>query len=104
MADMDKIRNLKALGKRAQSWHKCYMTEIFRVRLDRDLIRQARGVAEEIGMSAGDVVRLTFTQMVKRRAIPFPLQADTPESKVLSSPRRRSKLWDAMNEGRPKAR
>jgi hypothetical protein len=40
-------------------------------------------------------------QMLKRRAIPFPLQADTPESEILSSSKRRSKLWDAMNEGKP---
>ena len=63
--------------------------------MDRDLIRRANKVAEEIGTSPGEVVRLMFTQMVKRRAIPFPLQAETPESEVLSTAERRSKLWDA---------
>ena len=80
------------------------MTEVFRVRLERDLIREANQVAEEIGTSPGEVVRLLFRQMVKRRAIPFPLQADTPESEVLSSSQRRSEMWDAMNEGKPSAR
>jgi addiction module RelB/DinJ family antitoxin len=80
------------------------MTQVFRVRLERDLLRRANKVAEEIGTSPGEVVRLMFRQMVKRRAIPFPLQADSPESEVLASPRRRSEMWDAMNEGRPSAR
>jgi antitoxin component of RelBE/YafQ-DinJ toxin-antitoxin module len=63
--------------------------------MDRTLIRQANEVAAEIGTSPGEVVRLMFTQMVKRRAIPFPLQADPPEKEMLSSPERRSKMWDA---------
>jgi antitoxin component of RelBE/YafQ-DinJ toxin-antitoxin module len=78
------------------------MTEVFRVRLEKDLIREAKTVAEQIGTSPGEVVRTVFTQMVKRRAIPFPLQADTPEAEVLSSGKRRSKMWDEMDEGRPK--
>jgi hypothetical protein len=44
---------------------------------------------------------IQIRQMVRRRAIPFPLQADSPESEVLGSPKRRSELWDAMNEGKP---
>jgi len=80
------------------------MTETFRVRIDRQLFKQAKKVADDIGTTPGDVVRLLFKQMVKRRAIPFPIQADTPESEVLSSPERRSKLWDLMDEGKPAAR
>ena len=80
------------------------MTEVFRVRLERKLIREANLVAQEIGTSPGEIVRLMFKQLVKRRAVPFPLQADTPESEILSKPRRRSEMWDAMNEGKPAAR
>ena len=64
------------------------MTEVFRVRVDRKLIRQATDVAEEIGTSPGELVRLMFHQLVKRRAVPFPLQADTPEAEVLGSNQR----------------
>ena len=80
------------------------MTEMFRCRIDRRLIAQATKVAEEIGTTPGDVVRLLFTQMVKRRTIPFSLRADSPEEEVLSPIRRRSELWDQMNEGTPPAR
>lgn len=69
---------------------------MFRVRVDKRLLREASAVTEEIGTTPGEVVRLLFKQMVKRRAIPFPLQADAPEDDVLSSPARRAKLWDEM--------
>jgi addiction module RelB/DinJ family antitoxin len=79
-------------------------TEEFRVRIDRRLMRQARQVAEGIGTSPGEVVRMLFAQMVKRRTIPFPLQADSPEEDVLGPAKRRAELWDALNEGKPAAR
>ena len=79
-------------------------TEEFRVRIDRELAKQARKVADEIGTTPGEIVRLLFVQLVKRRAIPFPLQADSPESEVLRPVARRAQLWDQMNEGIPPAR
>ena len=77
---------------------------MFRCRVDSALLAQAAKVAEEIGTSPGEVVRLCFRQPVKRRAIPFPLQAETPEDEVLSPPQRRAELWDQMNEGKLPAR
>jgi len=47
------------------------MKEVFRVRLERKFIRQASEVATEIGTSPGEIVRLLFKQLVKRRAVPF---------------------------------
>jgi len=79
-------------------------TEEFRVRIDRALVREAKRVAEEMGTTPGDIVRMLFAQLVKRRAIPFPLQADSPESEVLGSAKRRAELWDKMDEGKPPAR
>jgi antitoxin component of RelBE/YafQ-DinJ toxin-antitoxin module len=79
-------------------------TEEFRVRVDRKLIEAARRVAEEIGTSPGELVRLLFTQLVKRRAVPFPLQADSLEEEVLGSPERRAKMLDYLDEGKPAAR
>ena len=71
------------------------MTEMFRVRIDRKLIAQASKVAEEIGTTPGEVVRMLFKQMAKRRTIPFPLQSlDRPEDEIFSSPERRNKLAD----------
>lgn len=70
------------------------MTEIFRVRVEKPLLREVSKVAEEIGTTPGEVVRLLFKQMAKRRTIPFPLQADAPEEEIFSSAERRNSLAD----------
>ncbi len=72
------------------------MTEVFQCRINKDLVAKARAVAREIGTTPGEVVRLMFVQMVKRRAIPFPLQADSPEDEVLPPAKRRVQLWDEL--------
>ena len=72
------------------------MTEIFRVRLESKLIAEASKVTEEMGTTPGDVVRLCFKQLVKRRTIPFPVTADSPEDAVLGPTERRAKLWDEL--------
>ena len=77
---------------------------MFRARIDRKLNSEAQRVAEEIGTTTGEIVRLLFKQLVKRRAIPFPVQADTPESEILGSAERRAKMWDELDEGKPSAR
>jgi addiction module RelB/DinJ family antitoxin len=68
------------------------MTDMFRVRIDRKLISQASKVAEEIGTTPGEVVRMLFKQMVKRRTIPFPINADSPEDEVVGPRARRAEL------------
>ncbi len=72
--------------------------------MERALAREAKAVAKEIGTSPGEIVRLMFKQMVKRRTIPFPIQADTLEDEILSTSRRRTALWDEMKKGKPAAR
>ena len=68
------------------------MSEMFRVRIERSLIKEASKVAEDIGTTPGEVVRLLFKQMVKRRTIPFPLSADSPEDDVVGPAKRRAEL------------
>jgi addiction module RelB/DinJ family antitoxin len=70
------------------------MTELFQCRVDKKLLAKARQVTKDIGTTPGEVVRLMFAQMVKRRAIPFPLNADSPEDEVLGPVKRRVALWD----------
>ncbi len=72
------------------------MTELFRVRIERDLLAQASKVSEEIGIAPGELVRVFFKQLVKRRAVPFPLTADNPEDDVIGPAERRAKLWDEL--------
>jgi addiction module RelB/DinJ family antitoxin len=63
-------------------WHNRGMTDIFRVRIERSLVKRATKVAEEIGTTPGEIVRMLFTQLVKRRAIPFDLKADIDDIDV----------------------
>lgn len=69
---------------------------MFRVRLDRELIAETSRVADEMGTTPGELVRMLFKQVVKRRAVPFSIQADSPEDEILRSESARAKLWDEL--------
>lgn len=70
------------------------MTEVFRCQIEQSLLKEAEAVSEEIGTTPAEVVRLTFTQLVKRRALPFPLTADAPVDGLLDKTRRNRVLRD----------
>jgi len=74
--------------------HIGYMSVIAKSRIDPELKRQAEAVLEEIGLKPREALELFYKQIVKRRAIPFPLQADSPEDELLSPAARRNKLAD----------
>ncbi|HSU55106.1 MAG TPA: type II toxin-antitoxin system RelB/DinJ family antitoxin [Candidatus Dormibacteraeota bacterium] len=74
------------------------MTEIFRVRVDPKLLKQAQKVAEEIGTSPGEIVRICLKQLVKRRAIPFPLEADAESEVNLVNVKRRNRIWSKLDD------
>ncbi len=65
-----------------------------RSRIDPVLKRQAEAVLEEIGLKPRAALELFYKQIMTRRAIPFPVQADSPEDEVLSPPARRNSLAD----------
>jgi antitoxin component of RelBE/YafQ-DinJ toxin-antitoxin module len=77
---------------------------LFRVRVNPGLLKEAKKVSAEIGTTPSEIVRLLFKQLVKRRAVPFPLNADSGEDEILPPTRRRAELWDQMDEGKPAAR
>jgi addiction module RelB/DinJ family antitoxin len=70
------------------------MTDIFRVRIERKLLAKASRVAEEMGTTPGEIVRLLFTQVVKRRAIPFSVSADGRNDDLVDVKRRNRVLRD----------
>lgn len=63
-------------------------------RVDPMLKRQAEAVLDEIGLKPQAALELFYKQIIKRRAIPFPVQADPLEDEVLSVAARRNKLAD----------
>lgn len=83
---------------RAQMWHNRSMTEIFRVRVDRRLLTRASRVAQEMGTTPGEIVRLLFAQLVKRRALPFSVMADNPKNDDLLDVRRRNQVLRDLDD------
>ncbi len=77
-----------------QLGHNVAVSTIARSRIDPELKRQAEAVLEEIGLKPRAALELFYKQIVKRRAIPFPVQADSPEDEVLSPATRRNALAD----------
>jgi len=70
------------------------MSAILKSRIDPDLKREAEAILEEIGLKPRAALELFYKQIVKRRAIPFPVAADSPENEVLSSAARRNAIAD----------
>ena len=70
------------------------MSAVAKSRIDPELKRQAEAVLEEIGLKPRAALELFYKQIIKRRAIPFPVQADSPEDEVLSTAARRNQLAD----------
>ena len=70
------------------------MSAIAKSRIDPELKRQAEAVLEEIGIKPRAALELFYKQIIKRRAIPFPVRADSPEDDVLSPAARRNMMAD----------
>lgn len=70
------------------------MSAIAKSRIDPELKREAEAILEEIGLKPHAALELFYKQIVKRRAIPFPVQADIPEDEVLSPAIRRNAIAD----------
>ena len=70
------------------------MSAIATSRIDPELKRQAEAVLEEIGLKPRAALELFYKQIIKRRAIPFPVKADCPEDDILSTAERRNALAD----------
>ena len=83
-----------AIDAGTHSGHIVAMSAIAKSRIDPELKRQAESVLEEIGLKPRAALELFYKQIVKRRAIPFPVQADAPEDEILSPAARRNALAD----------
>ena len=67
---------------------------ILKSRMNSHLKQEAEPVLAEIGLKPRAALELFYRQIIKHRAIPFPVQADSPEEEVLSHGSRRKALAD----------
>ena len=76
--------------------------EVFRCRIDGKLLSEAEKVTKDIGTTPGEVVRLLFKQLVKRRTIPFPLDADAQDGagNGLVDVKRRNKVLRELDDSK----
>jgi addiction module RelB/DinJ family antitoxin len=70
------------------------MSGVAKSRIDPELKRQAEAILKEIGLKPRAALELFYTQIIKRRAIPFSVQAEPPEEEFLSPAGRRNQLAD----------
>ena len=85
---------IRRIDTRPRLGHIGSMSAIAKSRIDPELKRQAEAVLEEIGLKPRAALELFYKQIIKRRAIPFPVQADSPEDDILSLATRRNQLAD----------
>lgn len=57
-------------------------------------------MAEEIGTTLGEIVRLLLAQLVKRRSVPFSLSADAHDADGLVDVRRRNKILGNLDNSK----
>ena len=55
-------------------------------------------MAAEMGTSPGELVRIMFKQLVRRRAIPFPLAAEGNSESDLVNVNRRNEIWRQFDD------
>ena len=58
------------------------------MRVDPKLLKKTQQVTEQMGTSPGELVRMLFTQVVKRRTIPFEVTADARTDDLMDIKRR----------------
>ena len=90
----ESAHELWTFDRRPHLGHIGSMSAVAKSRIDPELKRQAEAVLEEIGLKPRAALELFYKQIIKRRAIPFPVQADSPEDDVLSPAARRNKVAD----------
>jgi addiction module RelB/DinJ family antitoxin len=74
------------------------MTETFRCRVDRKLLAEATRVAQQMGTTPGEIVRMLFTQLVQRRELPFTASANSQAGDDLVNVARRNRIWRQLDD------
>jgi addiction module RelB/DinJ family antitoxin len=72
------------------------MTEMFRCRVEKDLLDEAHRFSKEMGTSTSELVRIFLKAMVKAGQLPFTPQATTEEDEALGPISRRREMLDNL--------
>ena len=70
---------------------------IVRTRLDRKLKEDSESILEQLGISPTEAIRLFFSQVRLRKALPFEVAIPTEDnSDILMAPTKRQELLDSF--------
>jgi addiction module RelB/DinJ family antitoxin len=78
--------------------HNWSMTEMFRCRVEKDLLDEAHRISKEMGTSTSELVRIFLKAMVKSGQLPFTPNATNEEDEVLGPITRRREMLDYLHE------
>ena len=72
------------------------MNTLFRVRINKRLLREAQTVCQQMGLDTQEAVRLFLAALVRRRELPFKVTTETPEDELLQPQARRAEILDSF--------
>ena len=70
------------------------MTEMFRCRVDKPLLKAAHQVSDELGTSTAELVRIFLKALVKTQGLPFAMRSLTEEDEVVGPIERRRAMQE----------
>jgi addiction module RelB/DinJ family antitoxin len=74
------------------------MTEMFRCRVDKQVLKQAHQISERMGTSTSELVRIFLKALAKTGQLPFTPKGDSEEDEMLGPIERRREMLDYFHE------
>jgi addiction module RelB/DinJ family antitoxin len=78
--------------------HGCDMTEMFRCRVEKDLLDDAHRISKDMGTSTSELVRIFLKALVKSGQLPFTPKVTSEEDEVLGPVNRRREMLEYLHE------
>lgn len=72
---------------------------VVRARVDEKLKKDSEDILRQLGLSQTEAIRMFFTQIVRRRGLPFPVTLQTDDNDDLLLPRsKRQAAIDSLHD------
>jgi addiction module RelB/DinJ family antitoxin len=74
------------------------MTEMFRCRVDKDVLKRAHQISQQMGTSTSELVRIFLKALAKTGQLPFAPKGESAEDEMLGPIERRREMLDYFHE------
>jgi addiction module RelB/DinJ family antitoxin len=75
------------------------MTEMFRCRVDKAVLKRVHRISEQMGTSTSELVRIFLKALAKTGQLPFTPRGESEEDEMLGPLERRREMLDYFHEG-----